>query len=244
MDIATLASKIQLCYSTSDLEKVETSLSMSTLDITEMTGSRHDNVKTALQTLVNSEIVVVPARQDRQFLDSLGRARSEEAYVLDERSSLILVAVISPRFTAALVDQWLALRKLVADQRNLIAKQAAQIAAQEKRELQNTLQSLTFEKAFLSESIKKLERASLKWYEKLDMPMYTKHLAALEAISEHYKAPSVFKNAYNDIVVDFSEAQMLIRELDVFINKHTKIGSFLKERPNTLEILSIHHNKL
>lgn len=244
MDMNILASKIQLCYSTSELAQLETGLTMTTLEISELTGSRHDNVKTALQTLVDSKIIVVPARQDRQFTDKLGRPRSEEAYVLDERSSLVLVARISPEFTAKLVDQWLEMRSMIRSQQLLIEKQAKEKANREKHELASSIYSIKNFNSVLTDSVRQLKRVNNAWYKKLDMPAYLKHMAALDAIINYFKTPVLFEARYNELAVDFSNAQDTIKELDCFIDKNTKNGQFIKLRPETLEILSIKHDKL
>lgn len=244
MDIASLARKIQLCYSTSELSQLESGLTMTTLEISELTGSRHDNVRASLQTLVNSKIIVAPTRQDRQFTDSLGRSRSEEAYVLDERSSMVLVARISPEFTATLVDQWLEMRSMIRTQQLLIEKQAKEKADKEKHELQTSIYAIKNVNSCLVDSVRQLKKVNNAWYKKLDMPAYLKHMSALDTIIIYFKSPAIFEAKYNELVVDFSNAQDTIKELDCFIDKNTKIGQFIKFRPETLEILSIKHDKL
>ena len=244
MDMNILASKIQLCYSTTELTQVETSLTMTSREIAELTGVRHDNAKRTLQTLVENGIIVQPQAEDEQFQDSLGRSRTERSYRLDERAALILTARLSPEFTAKLVDQWLEMRSMIRTQQLLIEKQAKEKANREKHELASSIYSIKNFNSVLTDSVRQLKRVNNAWYKKLDMPAYLKHMAALDAIINYFKTPVLFEARYNELAVDFSNAQDTIKELDCFINKNTKNGQFIKLRPETLEILSIKHDKL
>lgn len=85
---------------------------MSSLDIAEnVLNYRHDNVKTKIEEIVSKGIFVQPEIQVVSFRDTLGRTRTREVYMLDERSSHILVAHIDPKRTAQLYDAWAYLRK-------------------------------------------------------------------------------------------------------------------------------------
>lgn len=43
---------------------------------------------------------------DEQSNDTMGRPRTTSVYQLDKRSSLIVVAQLSPEFTARIIDRW------------------------------------------------------------------------------------------------------------------------------------------
>ncbi|ECK3406248.1 hypothetical protein FRH79_19410 [Salmonella enterica] len=88
-------------------------LTMSSLEIAEnvLKGTRHDNVKRTIERLASSGVIVRPPLEVVQKLDSVGRSRQVEVYMLDERSSYIVVAQISPEFTAQLVDEWKRLKE-------------------------------------------------------------------------------------------------------------------------------------
>lgn len=75
---------------------------MSSREIAELVKSRHDNVKRTIERLAESAVIGVPPMEE--YLDSLGRKATE--YLLDKRSSLIVVAQLSPQFTAVVVDRW------------------------------------------------------------------------------------------------------------------------------------------
>ncbi len=88
-------------------------LTMSSLEISEnvLKGTRHDSVKRTIERLASSGVIVRPPMVVVQKLDSVGRSRDIEVYMLDERSSYIVVAQISPEFTAQLVDEWKRLKE-------------------------------------------------------------------------------------------------------------------------------------
>ncbi|NUF13684.1 phage antirepressor KilAC domain-containing protein [Acinetobacter oleivorans] len=87
--------------------------SMSSQDIAELVQARHDNVKTSIERLIASEVIVQPAMKDEQTFDALGRSRTTQVYVFEgeqgKRDSTIVVAQLSPQFTAKLVDRWIEL---------------------------------------------------------------------------------------------------------------------------------------
>lgn len=85
-------------------------LTMSSREIAELVDARHDSVKRAVERLVERGTIVQPPMVDEQDVDAMGRARTTSVYRLDERSSYIVVAQLSPEFTARLVDEWKALK--------------------------------------------------------------------------------------------------------------------------------------
>lgn len=75
---------------------------MSSREIAELVEKRHDNVKRTIETLVERGVIGLP--QIEEYLDSLGRSAKE--YKIGKRDSYIIVAQLSPEFTARLVDRW------------------------------------------------------------------------------------------------------------------------------------------
>ena len=90
------------------------SLTMSSLEISELVGSRHDSVKRTIERLVEKRVIVQPPMVDEQTTDSLGRPRTESVYQVNKRDSFVVVAQLCPEFTAALVDRWQALESGLA----------------------------------------------------------------------------------------------------------------------------------
>jgi len=83
-------------------------LTMSSREIADLVGSRHDKVKQSIERLATPKKDGVAAVIDLppvgEYLDSLGRRATE--YLVGKRDSYIVVAQLCPEFTAALVDRW------------------------------------------------------------------------------------------------------------------------------------------
>ncbi|SCC70838.1 Rha family transcriptional regulator [Acinetobacter albensis] len=77
-------------------------LTMSSRDIAELTGKEHKNVIRTIKDLLGAEIL------DAQIepLKFEYRGQWFDYYELNKRDSLILVARLSPEFTAQIVDRW------------------------------------------------------------------------------------------------------------------------------------------
>jgi phage regulator Rha-like protein len=86
---------------------------MSSLEIAELVGSRHDNVKRTIETLAESGIVH-PHSEDEWSADAIGRPRATRIYRINKRDSFVVVAQLCPEFTAVLVDRWQELESQVS----------------------------------------------------------------------------------------------------------------------------------
>ncbi|WP_418352538.1 phage antirepressor KilAC domain-containing protein [Serratia fonticola] len=80
-------------------------LAMTSLEIAELVESRHDNVKRTIESLVSKGVIAFPQTEEKP---TAGRPVSY--YVFEgekgKRDSIIVVAQLSPEFTARLVDRW------------------------------------------------------------------------------------------------------------------------------------------
>lgn len=119
------------------------SATMSSRDIAEMTGKRHDNVLRVCYDLKASG--VTPQIEECRVINELANGREFTEFRLNKRDSHILVARLSPEFTGRLVDRWMELEaaepapalpktfadalRLAADQQDIITAQAAQLEA-------------------------------------------------------------------------------------------------------------------
>ena len=81
-------------------------LTMSSREIAELVEARHDNVKRTIDALVARGVIVRPQSEDEPSTDSMGRQRTTQVYHLEKRDSFVVVAQLSPEFTARLVDAW------------------------------------------------------------------------------------------------------------------------------------------
>lgn len=77
-------------------------LTMSSREIAELLGSRHDNVKVAIERLAAKEVVTFTATQE----PTRGGGKPVTLYHVGKRDSYVIVAQLSPEFTARLVDRW------------------------------------------------------------------------------------------------------------------------------------------
>ncbi|HCX5362541.1 TPA: Rha family transcriptional regulator [Escherichia coli] len=114
--------------------------SMTSIEIAELVGSRQDNVKISIERLAKSGVIQLPALQVFEKINNLGLRRSVEAYVFEgeqgKRDSIIVVAQLSPEFTARLVDRWRELEEQVRQpltEIEMIAAMAANAVQQQKR---------------------------------------------------------------------------------------------------------------
>jgi phage regulator Rha-like protein len=80
---------------------------VSSQEIAELVESRHDSVKRTIERLANQGVIVQPPLVDEPGADSIGRPRTTQVYVFSgergKRDSIIVVAQLSPEFTARLV---------------------------------------------------------------------------------------------------------------------------------------------
>lgn len=77
---------------------------MSSREIAELVESRHDSVKRSMETLRDKEIISFT--QSVETSHEGAGSRPVEVYLVCERDSYIIVAQLSPEFTAKLVDRW------------------------------------------------------------------------------------------------------------------------------------------
>ncbi|CAM3970970.1 phage antirepressor KilAC domain-containing protein [Psychrobacter arenosus] len=127
-------------------------MKMTSLEIADLVNKRHDNVKRTIETIANTGSIVQPQIESVPGQDAMGRPRATQVYVFSgeqgRRDSIVVVAQLSPEFTAALVDRWAELEtmqqvapvpaipqslsqalRLAADQAEQIEQQQAHIAA-------------------------------------------------------------------------------------------------------------------
>lgn len=81
---------------------IASSKTMSSREIAELTGKEHKNVLRVIRDLLIGHVLTAQIEP----LKSEYRGREFEYYELNKRDSLVLVARLSPEFTAAVVDRW------------------------------------------------------------------------------------------------------------------------------------------
>lgn len=83
----------------------EIKITMTSREIADLVEKRHDNVKRTIESLADKSLIQ-PQDEDEQNTDALGRKRTMSVYHLQKRDSYVVVAQLSPEFTARLVDRW------------------------------------------------------------------------------------------------------------------------------------------
>lgn len=85
---------------------------MSSREIAELTGKRHDNVMRTIEMLRQKGVIALPHFEE---VPNLGPGpQLVKQYQLCKRDSFVVVAQLSPEFTAALVDRWQELEQCAA----------------------------------------------------------------------------------------------------------------------------------
>lgn len=109
--------------------------SMTSDDIAVLVGSRHDSVKRTIERLADSGTIALPPMVEKPTA-----GRPTTTYVFEgekgKRDSIVVVAQLSPEFTARLVDRWRELeeeRQRPKSQAELIAEMALLNVEQERR---------------------------------------------------------------------------------------------------------------
>jgi phage antirepressor YoqD-like protein len=85
------------------------SVSMTSREIADLVGSRHDKVKQSIERLAKNAIIQLPPMGVSEEINSLGLPQRTKLYIFTaetKRDSYIVVAQLSPEFTARLVDRW------------------------------------------------------------------------------------------------------------------------------------------
>ena len=85
-------------------------ITMSSREIAELVESRHDSVKRTIERLADSGVIQLPPMVIVEDKQSLSPNSKTKVYVFSgdsgKRDSIIVVAQLSPEFTARLVDRW------------------------------------------------------------------------------------------------------------------------------------------
>ncbi|EGO9916832.1 DNA-binding protein [Salmonella enterica] len=114
---------------------ITTTPSMTSIEIAELVGKRHDNVKRTIETLIFRGVITSPQIEEKP---TAGRPTTYYLFEGEQgkRDSIIVVAQLCPEFTARLVDRWRELeeeRRRPKSQSELIAEMALLNLEQERR---------------------------------------------------------------------------------------------------------------
>lgn len=107
---------------------------MSSQEIADLVGSRHDKVKQSIERLVERRVIAQPPMGDGP---KAGNGVIVQEYLVNKRDSFVVVAQLCPEFTAALVDRWQALEERAAQpmtQAEITAANANHLVAVERQQ--------------------------------------------------------------------------------------------------------------
>ncbi|HBL6736673.1 TPA: Rha family transcriptional regulator [Klebsiella oxytoca] len=97
---------------------ITSAASMTSLEIAELVGSRHTDVKRSIDRLAKSGVIAGAPMAFLEKINGLGIAVKVAVYKFEgeqgKRDSIVVVAQLSPEFTARLVDRWQELEKSVS----------------------------------------------------------------------------------------------------------------------------------
>lgn len=108
-------------------------LTMSSREIAEMVKKRHDSVKRTIENLAGKGVIQLP--QPVEVKNHLGQTVAEYVFSGEQgkRDSIIVVAQLSPEFTARLVDRWQELEAQVAKPVELSRMDILQLAMESEK---------------------------------------------------------------------------------------------------------------
>ena len=84
--------------------------SMTSLEIAELVGSRHPDVKRSIDRLIKSGIIRTPEKTLYENINNLGLPQKTKTYLFTgeqgRRDSYVVVARLSPQHIGAIIDAW------------------------------------------------------------------------------------------------------------------------------------------
>lgn len=87
----------------------DATLRMTSLEVAELTGKRHDHVMRDLRKLIDSEAISLPNFGERDYTDE--RGKTYPMYLLDFEASMVLVTGYDALRRAAVIRRWVALER-------------------------------------------------------------------------------------------------------------------------------------
>ncbi|HHY8448265.1 TPA: Rha family transcriptional regulator [Escherichia coli] len=138
--------------------------SMTSIEIAELVGKRHDNVKRTIETLAKGGVVRSPQIEVSERINNLGFKVQHEHYLFEgeqgKRDSIIVVAQLCPEFTARLVDRWRELEEQIRKPMSEIEMVAAMAleAVRQQRRLEQVEEKVTH----VTETVEKIKRGTIR----------------------------------------------------------------------------------
>ncbi|WP_109129219.1 Rha family transcriptional regulator [Escherichia coli] len=138
--------------------------SMTSVEIAELVGSQHSDVKRSIERLVAKNIIRKPPMAVSEKINNLGFKVQYEHYLFEgeqgKRDSIIVVAQLCPEFTARLVDRWRELEEQVRkpmSEIEMVAAMALEAVRQQKR-----LDKMEEKVSHVAETVEQIKRGTIR----------------------------------------------------------------------------------
>lgn len=138
--------------------------SMTSVEIAELVGSQHSDVKRSIERLVAKNIIRKPPMAVSEKINNLGFKVQYEHYLFEgeqgKRDSIIVVAQFCPEFTARLVDRWRELEEQVRkpmSEIEMVAAMALEAVRQQKR-----LDKMEEKVSHVAETVEQIKRGTIR----------------------------------------------------------------------------------
>lgn len=246
MDISTLAGKIQLCYSTTELAQVETDLTMTSREIAALTGKEHFHVKRDIQQMLN-DLQLDESSFGCTYFD--GQNRKQTEYLLNEELTLTLVSGYSVQLRNLIVKQWIEFRSLIRTQQLLIEKQAEEKAAaiSEKLKIAEEAENLAERRVAAAKDLMVVFKPGQLTKKVKDDP-YWKQLCVqtLETFLNDPKLSTHYANEHDNAVKECVNVQDKLNDVLRYVKTFmtVKPNGIASRFPDCTEVLSYRRNLL
>ncbi|MGL5262601.1 MAG: Rha family transcriptional regulator [Bacteroides sp.] len=180
-----------------ELMMTNTELTMSSQDIADLLGSRHDSVKRTIDRLIASKTIqLTPLVEVKNHL-----GQTVERYVFSgeqgKRDSIIVVAQLSPEFTARIVDRWIELESKSQFQIPTTLSEALQLAADQAKALEEAKPKIDYyNRVSINESLMNATQVAKKV--NLSATSLNRYLVDLGVYSKSVKRSKVFNQWFID----------------------------------------------
>lgn len=196
---------------------------MTSLEIAELVGSRHDSVKRTIERLADRGVIHKPPMEDCGRINGLGISQAFSVYVFTgkqgKRDSLIVVAQLCPEFTARIVDRWQELEEAASTPAaNLPDFSNPAAAARAWAEQYERGQALAIENKLQQEQIHSLESL---FRQGMTIPQFCKMLNGVNVMK------------VTEYLAD--ERHWLFNESRSGLNKRWRVASYARDRYLTEE---------
>ncbi|EGQ7460903.1 Rha family transcriptional regulator [Escherichia coli] len=138
--------------------------SMTSVEIAELVGSQHSDVKRSIERLVAKNIIRKPPMAVSEKINNLGFKVQYEHYLFEgeqgKRDSIIVVAQLCPEFTARLVDRWRELEEQIRkpmSEIEMVAVMALEAVRQQKR-----ITQVEEKVSHVSETVEQIKKGTIR----------------------------------------------------------------------------------